>query len=119
MALADFREAMRNPVGTGFFCYRAIEAMMQSMKANQDEKDGPAWEALRKGLQVSRAALEMIKDHADYPRHGKIKSISDANRAMVFRLTDEIVGRYLAYSSGGKIPLLSSDFPELLCPTST
>ena len=25
MALADFREAMRVPVGTGLFCYRAIE----------------------------------------------------------------------------------------------
>jgi hypothetical protein len=113
LVLADFREAIRNPVGTGFFCYRAIEAMMQSMKARPDDKDDPAWDMLRSRLQLTIPAIYAIKGHADYPRHGKVSSISDADRAKVFRLTDQIVERYLAYLRGGKVPLTSSDFPLL------
>ena len=118
MALADFREAMRNPVGTGFFCFRAIEAMMQSMKTNPDDDkhDARWWNEFMTRLRISRAAKDAIKAHADYPRHGKAKSVSDADRAMVFRLTDEIISRYLAYLRGGKVPLSSSKFPELLGP---
>jgi hypothetical protein len=33
--LADFREAMLIRRGAGFFCYRAIESMIQSMRASQ------------------------------------------------------------------------------------
>jgi hypothetical protein len=109
--LADFREAIRSPVGTGFFCYRAVEAMMQSMKTGGDQKDVPAWELLRTRLQVDRSAIDAIKKHADYPRHGKHQPISDADRAKVFRLTDEIVRRFLAYVRRGKIPLALSEFP--------
>ncbi len=113
LVLADFREAMRNPVGTGFFCYRAIETMMQSMKARPDDKDGPAWDMLRSRLQLTRPAIDAIKGHADYPRHGKVSLIGDADRATVFRLTDQIVKRYLAYLQRGKLPLTSSEFPPL------
>jgi len=112
IVLADFREAMRNPVGTGFFCYRAIEAMMQSMKADPTDKDDdPAWAELRRRLQIDRSAIDAIKAHADYPRHGKVSSISDADRAMVFRLTDKIIARYLEYLERGKTALPNSEFP--------
>jgi hypothetical protein len=111
LVLADFREAMRDPVGTGFFCYRAIEAMMQTMKAHPDDKDAPAWDLLRTRLQLDRSTLDTIKPHADYPRHGKPSSITDADRAKVFLITDEIVRRYLTYLRGGKVALKSSDFP--------
>jgi hypothetical protein len=114
LVLADFREAIRNPVGMGFFCYRAIEAMMQSMKALPDDKDGPAWDTLRSRLQLTRPVIDTIKGHADYPRHGKVSSIGDADRATVFWLTDQIVKRYLAYLRGGKVPLTSSEFPPLI-----
>jgi hypothetical protein len=42
--LADFTNAMRSPVGTGFYCYRAIEAMMQFMKSSEGEHDGQNYE---------------------------------------------------------------------------
>jgi hypothetical protein len=116
LVLADFREAIRTPVGTGFFCYRAIEAMMQTMKSHPDDKDGPAWDRLRSQLQVDRSAIDAIKAHADYPRHGKVQSISDADRAKVFRLTDEIVRRFLAYLRQGKSPLALSAFPTFMHP---
>jgi hypothetical protein len=116
IVLADFREAMRNPVGTGFFCYRAIEAMMQSMKATATDNDGPAWERLRQHLQVDRSAIDAIKDHADYPRHGKIFAIRDADRQIVFRLTDEIIRRYFEYLRRERAPLSDSDFHLLVHP---
>jgi len=110
MALADFREAMRNPMGTGFFCYRAVEAVMQSMKAEPEDEDG-AWDMLCQRLQVDRSTIETIKAHADYPRYGKISSISDVDRATVFRLTDEIVKRYLDYIQRGSAPLSATEYP--------
>ena len=91
IALADFREAMRVPVGTGFFCYRAIESMMQSMKvqANEDE-NSVSWPRIREMLSIDRPVIDEIKQHADLPRHGKPSAISDTERAKVFELTDEI-----------------------------
>jgi hypothetical protein len=120
LVLADFREAIRSPVGTGVFCYRAVEAMMQSMKTSQDDKDdGPAWAQLRTRLQVDRSAIDAIKKHADYPRHGKPQSISDADRGKVFRLTDQIVQRFLTYLRRGKIPLALPEFPLFVYPIVT
>jgi hypothetical protein len=116
LVLADFREAIRNPAGTGFFSYRAVEAMMQSMKAHPDDKDGPAWEKLRDRLEIDRSFIDEIKKHAKYPRHGKVTSIDDADRAKVFRLTDQIVRRYLEFLRRRKTPLSASEFPLLVYP---
>ncbi len=113
LVLANFREAIRSPIDTGFFCYRAVEAMMQSMKADPIDKDAPAWEMLRDRLQISRSAIDEIKKHSEYPRHGKIASISAADRGKVFRLTDQMIKRYLEYLRRGKAPLFSSEFPSL------
>jgi hypothetical protein len=111
MVLAGFREAIRSPVDTGFFCYRAIEAMMRSMKTSPKDSDKTSWDLLRTRLQVDRPVIDAIKAHADDPRHGNISTISDEERAKVFRLTDEIVRRYLTYLRRGKIELPSSEFP--------
>jgi hypothetical protein len=113
IVLADLREAMRVPIGTGFYCYRAIEAMMQSMKGSPDDADGPAWELLRQRLRIDRAAIDEVKRHADFPRHGKLSSISDSERAKVFVLTDQIIERFLAYLVRGKTALAERDFPIL------
>jgi hypothetical protein len=41
-ALQDFQYAMREPIDTGFYCYRALEAMMQSFrKPEEDKKKSP------------------------------------------------------------------------------
>jgi hypothetical protein len=117
LVLADFREAMRSPVGTGFFCYRAIEAMMQSMKASADDADAPAWQLLRERLRVDRSAIDAVKQHADFPRHGKLSGMRDAERARVFELTDEIIERFIAYLVCGKAALEDGDFPVLTFAT--
>lgn len=105
VALADFREAMRLPMQTGFFCYRAVEAMMQTMKASPNDKDGPAWFKLRSDLRVDKSAIDYIKEHADWARHGKTGNISDSQRATIFVLADQIIGRYIDYLLGGGVSL--------------
>lgn len=116
IALSDFREAMRMPMQTGFFCYRAAESMMQSVKTTTLEKDGLAWNRLRAALNVDKTALNFIKGHADWARHGKTGEITDSERAQMFLLTDEIIGRYLRYVSGGRVPLSADQTPLLSHP---
>ena len=113
IVLQEFREAMGFAIGTGFHCYRAIEAMMQSIRTSDTEREATAWDRLRQLLHLDRGAIELIKDHADRPRHGRPSSISNADRAKLFEITDEIVRRYLYYLSRGKAPLPVADFPVL------
>jgi hypothetical protein len=111
MVLADFREAMRTPIGTGFFCYRAVEAMMQSMKSNDREEDSQAWKRMRENLRIDRSAIDRLKSHADFPRHGRLSAISDEQRAEVFTIADECIRRYLEYLRLGQKPLSEKMFP--------
>ncbi len=110
MVLRDFQLAMRDSIGTGFYCYRAIEAMMQSMKNDSIKTDKQAWETLNNALQLDRSASEKIKQHADFPRHGKPWSMTDQDRGEVFQITDEIVYRFLEYLRRNKGPLPSDAF---------
>lgn len=113
MVLADFRKAMRDPVGTGFHCYRCLEAMMQSMKEKADEKDALAWERLREILRIDRSAIDAVKAHADFPRHGRPSQITDAERGRVFELTDEMIRRFLNYLTAGQKALAAGDYEVL------
>lgn len=111
--LADSSQAMHSPTLTGFFCYRSIEGMMQSMKANPSDDNVSAWEKLRRNLRIERSAIDWVKSHADFPRHGKIHFMSDAVRADVFATTHEIIRRYLEYLVRGKTVLPEDEFPPL------
>jgi hypothetical protein len=113
MVLRDFQHAMRDSIATGFFCYPAIEAMMQSMKNEQIKRDKQAWLELNSSLALDRSVSEKIKSHADFPRHGKPSSMTDRERAEVFLLADEIIHRFLEYVRRGSGPLPRSDFRSL------
>jgi hypothetical protein len=101
---------MRVPVDTAFFCYRAIEAIMQSMKAAPNAADALGWERLRSNLRVEADYLKAIKKHGDHPRHGRVSAISDAERAEVFRMTDPVLSRFLEYLVRGRQALEASEF---------
>jgi hypothetical protein len=114
IALANFREAIRMPVETGFYCFRAVETMMQSMKTHPNENDKEAWLKFRSALRVDRSFIDQIKIHADLPRHGKPSAISDAERSLVFLATDTIMDRYLKYVIAGRNGLPETDFDMLV-----
>ncbi len=113
IALRNFQLAMRDAEGTGFYCYRAIEAMMQSMKSDQIRTDKDAWQKLTTVLSLDRSVSDWIKSHADFPRHGKPFSMGEPDRAQIFELTDEILHRYLEYVRRGLGALPADQFPVL------
>jgi hypothetical protein len=113
IALANFREAIKVAVDSGFFCFRGIEAMMQSMRASDSEKDSVVWDRFRTALVVERAAVDYVQARADTPRHGRPSAITDAERTTALRLTDEMIRRYLEYLVRAKTPLSVGEFPTL------
>jgi hypothetical protein len=108
----------RRPTQSGFFCFRATEAMMQSLKHASNENDGVGWKRLRSALRVERSVLEFLKDHADWARHGRAGVITDSTRTQLFELTDVIISRYLEFLMRGKIELPEAEFPPLTGPVS-
>ncbi|WP_374572681.1 hypothetical protein [Phenylobacterium sp.] len=113
LVLSDFREAMKSPAQTGFFCYRAADALMQSMKKGDKENDGAAWERMRSALRIDRAVLDFLKSHADWARHGKLGGVLDEERAEMFLLTEELIARFIEYLYDGGKPLGQDKFPTL------
>jgi hypothetical protein len=117
--LASFRAAIRNHGDAGLLCYRAVEVMMQSMRANPEAKTKAKsgdWARLHNRLQIERSAIDKIKAHADLPRHGIVATITSTDMGTIFWLTDEIIRRYLEYLRRGKKPLSSSEFRLLTYP---
>ncbi len=98
IALADFREAIRIPKDTGFFCYRAAEAlrqMFQNDESDQDKKD--SWERMRQTLQIPQADLMFLKTAADAVRHGKGPFISGTDRERALTITSDIIDKAIEY----------------------
>lgn len=111
--LRDYQLAMQDPIGTGFYCYRAIEAAMQAMKSETVSDDKAGWTALNNALRLDKSAAMFVKKYADYPRHGKPWSMTDADRVNVFEITDEIIYRYLELIRLGVPALPAESFPVL------
>jgi hypothetical protein len=112
--LADFREAMRMVVDTGFFCNRAIDSMMQSMKQNPKKKTTKEdWVRLHNALKITESYARRVKKHSDDARHGNLRNIFDNERGEVFEVTNEIIMRYFVYLVRGSKPLPEAEFPIL------
>ncbi|MBX3583678.1 MAG: hypothetical protein KF810_17465 [Rhizobiaceae bacterium] len=111
--LSDYREAMRVPLQTGFFCYRSVEACMQSFRDNGTKSKEAGWEALRTSLNVDRTAINIIKEHADWARHGEVGFIISDQRKTVLSIINEIIRRYLEFVFHDRQPLALSDYPLL------
>ena len=109
--LANLRESMRIPSDTGFFCYRAIENVMQGFREESENKK-KAWEHMRESLNLSREWLEFVKGHADGPRHGFYEGMSWDDRQESMKRAWKILDRYFEYLKTGK-PLSENDFPLL------
>lgn len=101
-ALADFCLAMQHSIQTGFFCYRAIESIMQSFRPQLTISESIAWELMRESLGVSRDTINKIKVHADWARHGRSGTMSDNDRSFVLSTTQAIILRYLNFVANGR-----------------
>lgn len=111
--LSDYTFAMRVPEHTGFYCYRAVEAAMQSFRSPERSADSACWAALRHSLRLDRSALDQIKSHADWARHGKRGYLTWPQRLELLTRTREILSRYIAFASQGRHPLSSEEYPLL------
>jgi hypothetical protein len=113
MALADFRKSMPDGTETGFYCFRAIEAVMQSF-AVEGDSDIKRWERMRGALRIERGAIDFVKGHADDRRHGRVSpTITDAQRQKVFKTAHVIIDRYLALKIQKAEELDSSKYPMI------
>lgn len=96
-ALVDLMMATRRSVDTGFYCYRAIEALQKH--AAQQGQVGPSekarWENFRSTGGLDRDDIQFIKDRADPVRHGGYVGLSAAERSQVLIKSWDIVESYL------------------------
>ena len=84
---------------------------MQSMRNGSEEK--VAWPRLRERLRIDRGAIDYVKSHGDFPRHGRPAEISDSERAKVFEITDLAIERFLAYLEFAPAPLNEKKYPVI------
>ncbi len=99
-ALANVREAIKSPIDTGFFCYRAIETLKNCCAfRNAASTEGTtAWELFRNTYSVSKEDILYIKGIADPVRHGnylQVKPVTDEDRKKVFVSTWEIINKFI------------------------
>jgi hypothetical protein len=100
--LSDLREAVRSPKDTGFFCYRAVEALRQFFVCEKGAKDDKSsWEMLRSDLDVVKSDIDKIRDVAKPVRHGGGVLMTDEQRAEIFTLTWDIVNKFILYGLNG------------------
>lgn len=98
-ALADLREALKNPSETGFHCYRAIETLRNACSARSvptPQTDSAKWQAFREKYGVSRNEIMAVKHWADRVRHGHAPEIiTDGERATLLQGTWSIANRFV------------------------
>jgi hypothetical protein len=115
-ALADFREAMKDPIRTAVACYRAVEGLMHSMmpeaaSGNTAKEDD--WRRFRDNLNIEKDLLMTIKRKADGPRHGRPASIADDERRRMLTATKALILRYLTFVKENRSALDPTKFPQL------
>ncbi len=99
LCLADLREAIREHRDTGFFLYRAIEALMQSFRTDDSKKGKQkAWESLRSELSITEDNIRQLEKVADCFRHGDTRYVSGTERCELFLIAWNIVDKYIKYA---------------------
>ena len=97
LALGDLREAIRSPLDTGFFCFRAIESIRQHFKIKEKTTDKLSWKILNKSLVIDRSWTDQVKKFADPVRHGDAINISGEDRILIMQHTWKVIDRFCLY----------------------
>ncbi|MCA9803857.1 MAG: hypothetical protein KC777_17925, partial [Cyanobacteria bacterium HKST-UBA02] len=115
-AISDYSNALRVALDTGFFCYRAVEAVMQSFKVrSMTSKDSQAWSAMNKSLNLqSSYVMNLIKPLADPRRHADPTfTITDSERTACLIACSNVIYRYAKFLQIKESDLKVSDYPIL------
>lgn len=94
IALSDFRQAIRQPSFTSFYCYRAIEALKNTFPG----KNAAQWENFRDAANVSEEDIKKVMGKANNLRHGKPADQSWETRKEHMLLTWNIIKNYFSFS---------------------
>lgn len=96
--LNDLMLAMKNAEDTGFYCYRAIEALRNHAAAGADildRKDSEKWETFRNKAGVDKDTIMAVKASADPARHGTPISLSEEERERILLTSWLVVRQYI------------------------
>lgn len=96
---ADLVSALKDADDTGFYCYRAIEALRNhsALAAGLlDASRSVQWDKFREVAQCSEDSILSIKHEADSLRHGGVTALSSEGRTSLLSRTWDIVDAYLA-----------------------
>lgn len=99
-ALADVKRAVRVFHESSFYCYRAIESIMQFFKVlggEQPLSDEKAWKKMREVLSVSKDEILYVKKKADPLRHGKPGEMTEEQRSQLIRTTVVIIDEFCRF----------------------
>jgi hypothetical protein len=112
-ALSDLNEAMSSPNDTGFFCYRAIETLLQEFKEPDKMENKDAWPRFRDALQVTQNWIKPLTDHSKSNRHGELQAVSGEQRVFLMKNAWTIVYRFACLKLRKEATLPASEFPLL------
>lgn len=94
----DLVSAMKHADDTGFYCYRAIEALRHHCAAVHSiahESKAAQWQKFREIARCEEETLREIKAAADPVRHGDVVGSTAADRQRLFTITWDTVDRYI------------------------
>lgn len=106
---SDLNSAIMSPNDTGFYCYRAIESLMQEFKTESRK----AWPRFRDALQVTQAWIKPLTDNSTSNRHGELKGLSGQERVFLMQRSWTLVYRFACLRLRGVTALSLSEFPLL------
>jgi hypothetical protein len=112
-ALSDLSSAIASPNDTGFYCYRAIEVLMQEFKQSGETDSRKAWPRFRDALQVTESWIKPLTDHSASNRHGELKGLSGQERVFLMQSAWTLVYRLACLRLRGIATLPTSEFPLL------
>jgi hypothetical protein len=103
-ALADIRNAIREPTDTSVNCYRAVESIRREYLGGQQDTGAAgkrSWVQLREIAGVEASEMFWLKGLADPRRHGGSVDLSHTDRERALRLARRVVERHCRWLHAG------------------
>lgn len=100
-SFSDLREALRSPLDSEFFCYRAIECLVHYFMYEFGDSVLPkkeGWRVLRNELNVDEEVTRDIEQSAKPIRHGNVNEERLNNRESILIKTWLVVEKYVCYA---------------------